>query len=136
MNEQETLDLVNDQWPKILAEFLSTTRTQEVTDAQGRPATRTSHASDPPEGYTPMSHRDPRPGPLPELVALADVATTANVQRHEHAFAYDGTDVPAFLKHMAHVVVVEARRLRAKGIALEAARASRGQVVLEIVNVL
>lgn len=125
------MKITMDDWVAAVTGLLGRfTETDETTD-DGATVTRKRHETDPPDGFRPPRGMR-RPGPLPELVAEKEIAKGARTQVHDHAVP-EGDDV---LDHMARVVVLEARRIQASGVALREPAEKDGRWTLSVVNVL
>lgn len=108
--------------------LLAQRETHEVVVPGGKKELRERHPTDPPHGYTPVGRRAPDPGPLPTLVRAEDVAPDARVLEHEHRLT--PPVIPDHVAHLARLVVIEARRVRARSVALRTLRADALVVVL------
>lgn len=118
-----------DDWTAAVKTLLERKTVTEEKREDGAVVTVESHETDPPSDMRPPRGMK-RPGPLPELVNEEEIAKGARTQVHDHQALDD-------LDHMARVVVLEARRIQATGLALrEPSVGPDGRVTLSVVNVL
>lgn len=100
------------EWEDAIRRLLAKRGTTEITLPDGEKATRETNPTDPPDNIKiPRGMR--KPGPLPALVAEKDIDRRATTEVHDHS-----SDTRPDLDHLAHVVVCEARRIHAKGVAV------------------
>lgn len=106
------MPVTRDAWVEAVRSLLERRTVVERKTKDGKTETVEIHETDPPENFRP-----PRgmkvPGPLPELVEEREVAKGARTETHSHA-----VPAGADLDHCARVVVTEARRIQARGVAL------------------
>lgn len=121
---------------KAIKKLLDAKETTEEPQADGSKVVRVKHETDPPEGL--FHPRVAKPGALPVLIAFSDINPEAikrrQVQRHEHSvLVAQGDDLDTWAYHLARLVVIEARRIRAKSVAVEAVvEGKNGEVVLKV----
>lgn len=126
-------------WTAAVEKLLAASSTVTEKDPQsrdGREITRVVHDTDPPENGR-WTRKQPRPGPLPTLVLEDDIAKDAKTVEHEHSVLPGEENLDATCYHMAFMVVSEARRQRANGLALrDPVTDDNGMTVLGVVLVL
>jgi len=119
----------------FLRTYLETFTTEETTTPEGEKVTRKRHETDPPTNFR-AGPRFPRPGPLPVLVGVGEIAKNAKTEEHRHVHSPGPEDSPeAIYAHMARHIVTVARADQAKGIAVKSVSASVDGFVFEIVEV-
>jgi hypothetical protein len=115
-------------WTSVVQKLLDSSET--VTEGK---TTRLVHVTDPPD-HGRWTRSQPKPGPLPMLVLESEIAKDAKTIENNHYVNAKECDA-AMLSHMARVVVLEARREHAKGIALKPLEFASGSIQFSVVLV-
>lgn len=102
---------------RLLAEVVEAKEKQP----DGSVLVRRSHETDPPLDFLERRNMK-RPGPLPDLLRVSEIPEKAKVEEHEtNVLVEAGQDMDVTLYHFARWAVLEARRLRAKALAVRSA---------------
>ena len=131
-NGSKTLDLAT--WSGAVKRLLETKEERIEKRGEEEVVVR-AHETDPPKNFLPRDRRMKRPGPLPLLVEESKIDKNAKTEVHDHEWTCT-KDLDHDVYHLARVVVTEARRIHAKGIALRAPVFADGVWTLSVVNVL
>ncbi len=90
---------------------------EETKDKEGNTVIKLRHETDPPPNF--LNPRMRKPGPLPTLIQIENIVA-GNILTHEHTVRVaNDDDLDVWAYHFARLVIVEARRIQGKFVAVK-----------------